>query len=417
MPRLLSLNTYYYRRGGSDVVFFEHNALFRGLGWQTAVMAMHHPKNEPSPWSLLFVDEIEFGHEYSLRDKIVMVGKVIYSWEAKRKLAALLDAFPADVAHAHCIYHHLSPSVLVELRHRGIPTVMTAHDLKLACPAYKMLNRNGVCEKCRTGNLLHLVANCCIRDSLPVSALIMIESAVHKSFGLYRRNLDRVITPSLFHKQKLMEWGWPEQQLVYIPNYVDVKVYNERFSPGDYFLYFGRLAMEKGLATLIRAAAKARVKLIIAGTGPEATVLKALATKVGGEIEFLNFVSGEPLWKLVREGRAVVLPSECYENAPISVLEAYACGKPVIGARIGGIPEMVRERETGTLFESGNVDDLAEVLCRFGNMPNGSIAAMGKDARNFVSQKFTVRQYLSKMLTLYEGLGVCPDYVVNARVG
>ena len=121
MPKLLSLNTYHYRRGGSDVVFFEHDAMFQAAGWNTAVMTMHHPKNEPSSWSRFFADEIEFGHEYGLFEKLAMAGKVIYSREAKRKVEALLDEFPADVAHAHCIYHHLSPSVLVGLRSAAFP--------------------------------------------------------------------------------------------------------------------------------------------------------------------------------------------------------------------------------------------------------------------------------------------------------
>lgn len=404
--KLLSLNSYNYRRGGSDVVFLEHDSMFRANGWDTAVMTMHHPKNAPSPWSRFFADEIEFGHEYGLLNKLAMAGKVIYSGEARRKISALLDEFPADVAHAHCIYHHLSPSVLVELKRRGIPTVMTAHDLKLACPAYKMLNRGGVCEKCRSGNLLHVMANRCIRDSLPVSALIMVESAVHKSLGLYRHNLDRVVAPSLFYKQKLMEWGWPEHQLAYIPNYVDAAAYTPCYEPGDYFFYFGRLAMEKGVATLIRAAAQAKVKLRIAGTGPESDALKALAAREGGDIEFLGFVSGEPLWKWVREARSIILPSEWYENAPMSVLEAYACGKPVVGARIGGIPEMVKSGETGLLFESGNVDELVDAMCRQIAMPDGAIAEMGRAAQRYVSTTFTRQRYLSDMLALYAELGV-----------
>lgn len=406
LPRLLSLNTYHYRRGGSDVVFLEHDAMFRARGWDTAVMCMRHPKNVPSPWSRFFVDEIEFGHEYSVTDKIAMAGKVIYSWEAKRKLRALLDEFPIDVAHAHCIYHHLSPSVLVELKRRGIPTVMTAHDLKLACPAYKMLNRGGVCEKCRSGNLLHLPINRCIRDSLPVSGLIMLESALHKTLGLYRRNLDRVVTPSQFYKQKLIEWGWPEAKLTYIPNYVEASKYQTRCQPGSYFFYFGRLALEKGVGTLIRAAAKAGTPLRIAGTGPEENTLKSIAAEVGGQVEFLGFVSGESLWSLVRESRAVVLPSEWYENAPMSLLEAYACGKPVIGARIGGIPEMVRVGETGSLFESGNVEELAEQLRGFANMPGAEIAALGASAREYVLRSFTAERYLGEMLALYSSLGV-----------
>jgi glycosyltransferase involved in cell wall biosynthesis len=404
MPRLLSLNTYNYRRGGSDVVFLEHDAMFQAAGWDTAVMTMHHPKNADSKWSRYFANEIEFGHEYGILSKLAMAAKVIYSLEAKRKISALLDEFPADVVHAHCIYHHLSPSVLVELKQRAIPAIMTAHDLKLACPAYKMLTRRGVCERCRSGNLLHVMANRCIRDSLPVSTLIMLESAVHKSFGLYQHNLDRVVVPSRFYKQKLMEWGWPEQKLTYIPNYVNSAAYSPRYVPGDYFFYFGRLAMEKGVATLIRSAAQAKVKLRIAGTGPEGDALKTLAAEVGGDIEFVGFVSGEALWNWVREARAIVLPSEWYENAPMSVLESYACGKPVLGARIGGIPEMVKTGETGMLFESGKADELAGLLRKIADMSDDAVAEMGQAARTFVSREFTAERYLNEMQALYASL-------------
>lgn len=406
MARLLSINTYNYRRGGSDAVFFEHDAMFRALGWGTAVMTMHHPKNEPSQWSEFFVDEIEFGHAYGPLQKLSMAGKVIYSLEARRKLDKLLDRFRPDVAHVHCIYHHISPSVLPLLKERGIPVVMTAHDLKLCCPAYKMLNRGGICEKCKGGNLLNVALNRCVRDSLAVSSLVMVESSVHRLLGLYRNNLDRIVVPSEFFRDKHIEWGWPADKLVYIPNYVHAERFTPRFEPGDYFFYFGRLALEKGVATLIRAAARAGVRLCIAGTGPEEAALKTLAADVGGNIEFLGFVSGEPLWTLVRESRAVVLPSEWYENASMSVLEAYASGKPVIGARIGGIPEQIREGETGWLFESSSVDELADMLSQIEGQPDAEIATMGRKARRLVEEKFNESEYIDRMLNLYESLGV-----------
>ncbi len=406
MPRLLSLNSYHYRRGGSDVMYLQHEAMFSALGWETAHMAMHHPRNLPSPWAEFFVQEIEFGHPYGPMQKLAMAGKVIYSLEARRRLSALLERFPPDVAHVHCIYHHLSPSVLPLLKDQGIPVVMTAHDLKLACPAYKMFNRRGVCERCRTGNLLHLLANRCIRDSRPVSALIMLESATHKLLGLYRRHLDRVVVPSNFYKQKLIDWGWQEEQLTYIPNYINASAFRPSFQPGDYFFYFGRLAIEKGLSTLIRAASEAQVKLRIAGTGPEESTLRFLAEELGGDIQFLGFVSGDRLWQWVREARAVVVPSEWYENAPMSVLEAYAGGKPVIGARIGGIPEMVWDGGTGALFDSGNTDSLGAVLRMFANLPNAEVLRMGMAARDRVIRTFTPKHYLDGMLRLYASLGV-----------
>lgn len=406
MPNLLSINTYHYRRGGSDAVFFEHDALLRGSGWNTAMMTMHHPKNEASPWSAFFVDELEFGHAYGVLQKLSMAGKVIYSLEARRKLDKLLACFHPDVAHVHCIYHHISPSILPLLKARGIPVVMTAHDLKLCCPAYKMLNRGGICEKCKDGNLLNVAANRCLRDSLVVSSLVMVESMAHRALGLYRDNLDRIVVPSQFFRDKHIEWGWPAAKLVYIPNFVRAEGFTPQFEPGDYFFYFGRLALEKGVATLIRAAAQAGVRLRLAGTGPEGDSLKALAAETGGDIEFLGFVSGEPLWKLLREARAVVLPSEWFENAPMSVLETYASGKPVIGARIGGIPEMVTEGVTGWLFESGSVDELAEKLEHVQNQTEKEISIVGRAARRMVEEEFNEQRYFAAMQRLYASLGV-----------
>ena len=151
MPRLLSINTYHYRRGGSDVVYLDHARLMEEMGWSNAFFAMHHPDNLPTPWSRHFIDELEFGYSYTPWQKLVMASKVIWSFEAQRKLRALIDEYRPDIAHLHCIYHHHSPSILHTLSEAGVPAVLTAHDLKIACPAYKMLNRTGVCERCRDG--------------------------------------------------------------------------------------------------------------------------------------------------------------------------------------------------------------------------------------------------------------------------
>jgi glycosyltransferase involved in cell wall biosynthesis len=404
-PRLLSLNTYHYRRGGSDAAFIENDRLFSEHGWDTAVFTMHHPKNEPSVWSEYFAEELEFGFDYSPLRKAVMAGRVIYSLDARRKLTRLLERFQPDVAHAHCIYHHLSPSILPLLRKRGIPTVMTAHDLKIACPAYKMFNQHGICERCKHGNLFNVAVNRCLHGSLALSTLIMLESSVHRLLGLYRDNLDRVIVPSKFYGQKLAEWGWPSEQLVYIPNYVVADDHRPLYAPGDYFLYFGRLAPEKGVDTLIQAAVRVGVHLRIAGTGPAEEELQALANQAAN-VEFLGHCSGERLWQLVREARAIVLPSKWYENAPLSVLEGYAGGKPVIGARIGGITEMVREGETGFLFESGNVEDLSRALQQVTTLRNDQLAEMGRIARQYVCDSFTRDQYFERTLDLYRSLGV-----------
>jgi len=404
--RLLSLNSYHYRRGGSDAVYFEHDALFQNKGWETGFFSMQHEKNESSPWSRYFVDELEFGSSYSLGQKLKMSAKVVYSFEARNKIKRLVNDWRPDIAHVHCIYHHLSPSVLGALKKEGIPTVMTAHDLKVACPAYKMLNTQGICERCKNGNLTYMLKYCCIHESLSVSALVMIESAVQKLFKLYKKNLDRIVVPSNFYREKLIEWGWSPEQLAYIPNYIRPNQYTPKYSPGDYLFYFGRLAPEKGLETLIHAAKQAGVRLLIAGTGPHEEKLKSLATDSHSQIEFLGFCSGETLHDLIRGSRAIVLPSEWYENAPISLLESFACGKIVIGANIGGIPELLTDGATGYLFKSGDKDDLINIIESVYGLEDSVIESMGKHAREYVSNNYTPERYVEDMTSLYRELGV-----------
>jgi glycosyltransferase involved in cell wall biosynthesis len=406
MPNILSINNYHYRRGGSDVVYFDHAALMEELGWENAFFAMHHPKNFESEWSPYFVNELEFGHAYTLTQKIAMAAKVVYSFEAQKKLRELLENFPADVAHLHCIYHHLSPAILPVLKKAGVPVVMTAHDLKIACPAYKMLNASGICERCNGGSVLNVIKHRCVRGSLATSTVVAAESAVHRFLNTYQTHVDRVVVPSRFFMKKFIEWGWPEDKFVYIPNYVNTSRFKPAFDGGDYFLYFGRLAPEKGVSTLMTAAKIAGVQLRIVGTGPEEASLKALQSALEADVEFLGYRSGEALSSLVGGAKAVVLPSEWYENAPMSVLESFALGKPVIGADIGGIPEMVEEGVSGWCFESGNVEALANLLSRVQAMSAGEIAACGRAARALVEQRFNRAAYTSSMLETYATLGI-----------
>lgn len=406
MPRLLSINNYHYRRGGSDVVYLEHAALMQEQGWDNAFFSMHHPRNMATPWSDYFVSEIEYGHAYTLAQKLSMASKVVYSREAQRQLTRLLDGYRADVAHLHCIYHHLSPSILSTLEQAGVPMVMTAHDLKIACPAYKMYNQQGVCERCKGGNLSNVLTHRCVRGSLAASAIVMVESSVHRWLNSYQGKLSKIVVPSRFFMEKFVEWGWPRERFAYIPNYVDASRFTPEYRPGGYFLYFGRLVAEKGVATLMRAAAAAGVPLKLVGTGPQEAELRALAAQLDSDVSFLGYRAGDALHDLVRGARAVVLPSEWYENAPMTVLESFALGKPVIGAAIGGIPELVTDDVTGWTFASGDTGQLSALLARVASLPAPQLEQLGKTARALVCGEFNRDGYLRAMLALYAGLGV-----------
>ena len=403
---LLLINNYHYRRGGADAVYLEHDALFKAAGWNTASFSMQHPKNMPSEFEKYFVDEIEFGQDYGVLDKLRMASKIIYSREAKKNMARLITDVAPDVAHIHNVHHHISPSVLPVLHDNGIPVVLTAHDLKLLCPAYTMLSNGSICERCGNGAVWNTAIRKCIKGSTALSTLIALESGIHRMLRIYRNNVSKVVTPSRFYLQKFEQYGWPSDQLAYVPNYVRVDEFTPRFEAGDYFVYIGRLSYEKGMATLFDAAAAAGVKLIVVGDGPLRESLSKKAADTDAQIEFAGFQSGDALFDLIRNSRAMVLPSEWYENAPISLLEAYACGKPVIGASIGGIPECIAEDETGWLFESGSVEGLSDVLRRVQEMPDATVVAAGKAARARVEERHTPEHYLNSMRALYAELGV-----------
>lgn len=405
-PRLLAINNYFYRRGGAEAVFLDEMRLMADIGWDVVPFAMQHPQNLPSDWSEYFVSEIEYGHHYAPLTKLKQAASIIYSREAQQKLSALIATRRPTVAHAHNVYHHLSPAIFPTLKEAGVPVVLTAHDLKLACPAYKMLRHGTICERCKGGHVHNVLLNRCIKGSVALSGLVLLETIVQQGLGLYRDNVDRFIVPSHFYRDKLAQWGLPAEKLVYVPNFVALGPERTDLTEGDYFVFAGRLAPEKGIATLIEAAAIAGKRLVIAGTGPDEVELKMLAEKRGGDVSFVGHLSGEPLTRLIGQSLALVLPSEWYENAPMSLLEAYGLGRPVIGTDIGGIPELIRAGDTGLIARPADANDLARALREMAALTPAGRAAMGAAGRAWVARDFSPAAHRERLLDLYGSIRI-----------
>jgi glycosyltransferase involved in cell wall biosynthesis len=404
---LLSINNYYYARGGAEVLFMQHNGMLAAAGWSVVPFCMRHDDNYPTPWSYEFVEEIELdGKHDGLATKLRKGAKAVYSLEARAKVKGLLDRVAPDVCHAHNVYHHLSPSILGVIHGRGVPLVMTLHDLKLACPAYSMLARDGVCERCRDGRLFQVFTQRCMKGSALLSLLVMVESYLHRFLRSYVDNVDRFLVPSRFYLEKFVEWGFDRAQFRYLPNFVDSQRYEPSFEPGRRFAYVGRLSPEKGVATLIEAAALAGVPLDIVGTGRAERGLRELAERRSCDVRFHGYLSGRALEKAIGGARAIVVPSEWYENAPLSVLEAYALGKPVIASAIGGLPELVVEGETGLTFAPRSAEALAERLRAVADLDDASVERMGAAARQHVAREYGPDRYLDGVRDTYLELGV-----------
>ena len=410
MPHLLSLNNYHYRRGGSDAVYLDHAALFAEHGWETSFFSMHHPRNLPCDDSDYFAQLVDGEYADGALDKLRLATRTIYNAQAKGQLQRLLADRRFDIAHAHGIYHHLTPAILPVLKQAGVPVVLTAHDLKIACPAYTMRNGAGnVCEACKGGDFFNATKYRCIKGSRQASAVVTAEAYLHAKLGSYRENVAMVVTPSRFYRDKLAEWGFPKERLAYIPNFTDtIEPQFERGYSGN-VLYFGRLSDEKGVATLIHAAHRANVPVDIVGSGPSETGLRRLADELGAPVTFLGRLEGAALWQCVGNARAIVLPSEWYENAPLSVLEAFQLGKPCIGSDIGGIPELVHppgHAKCGWLFAPGDIEELAARLQHVATAAESELAELGNAGRELALGRFSKKRYYAAFTELYGSLGV-----------
>ena len=406
--RILTVNNYHYRRGGSEACYLDFNEVLQQHGHTVINFSTQMPQNLACRWADYFIKEIEY-ERLSPLGKLGNACKIIYSREARKKIERLLRDTGPQVAHLHNIYHHLSPSILEAIKGHGLPAVMTLHDLKRLCPAYNMLRQGKVCESCGGTKFYRAVLHRCLKGSLALSALIALEMYLHKWWGIYEKNIDVFISPSRFLRNKLLEYGFCADKIVYIPNFVRLERFSPDFAAGDYILYVGRLSPEKGIITLLEAMAELRhLPLKIVGGGPQLEEIEYLiAQRDLSNVQLLGYRGPEELAALYRGAKFVVLPSEWYENAPLAILEAFACGKPVIGADIGGIPELIGSGgEHGLLFTPGRADDLAQKISSL--VASGALMReMGKRARKSAQEKFSPKTHYRQMLAVYEKFVTC----------
>lgn len=297
-----------------------------------------------------------------------------------------------------CIFYHgkQTPAILPVLRKRGIPIVHSLHEYKLACPVYTLQRHGKNCELCVQGSLLNSIRHRCKDKSISRSLIMALESKTGRVLGDVR-HVDRFICVSDFQREIIGRAGVPQEKLASLHNFIDPANYAVPVSNEGYFLYFGRIEKLKGLQTLVNAFAETGQNLIVAGEGSWKTDLVQKIADLPN-ISFIGFQSGQRLAKLIQNAGAVVVPSEWYENCPMSVLEAKAYGKPVIGARIGGIPELVRHGVDGFLFEAGNTNDLIGAL---NGMETVDHDAFAQASRSDAEARFSAASYLDSLMNIY----------------
>ncbi len=390
--KCLQVNSFHHVRGGSDQVYFNTSGLLGARGHFVRNFAASDPKDPPSA-DARFFPAAKVGERH-LRD----LPAYIYSRQAKTKVSEFLAHHGQfDVAHLHIYYGRLTTSILNPLRAKCGAIVQTLHEYKLACPVYTLERDGNPCEICVTNGPLNAVRYRCKNGSFAASAAMYAEFRISRALGDISK-IDTLICVSDFQRALLERAGVPETKLTTLHNFVDTTdIRVSRLSEKrSYILYFGRIEQLKGIKTLILAAKQSGAELVIAGDGTWTQQMKEQIK--GTDVRYVGFQTGDALATLIREARAVVVPSEWYENCPMSVLEAKAAGTPVIGANIGGIPELIRDGVDGLLFPSGDVAALAKALER---VAEADISEWGTAARKDIDARFSADQHYDRLVEIY----------------
>ncbi|HRI88611.1 MAG TPA: glycosyltransferase family 4 protein [Candidatus Hydrogenedentes bacterium] len=399
--RVLHVNKFHFLNGGAELYYLGLVDLLQKHGHTVGHFSMQHPENLPSGQSRYFIDNINYENPGGLLGKLRIAAHTVYSGEARAKIARLLDAETYDIVHLHNFHHQITPSILPEIRKRNIPIVFTVQDFKIVCPNYKMLTHDGVCERCKGHKYFNCTLHRCNKGSLLGSAINTVEMYFHHAMG-YDALYDIFAAPSRFTGEKIIEFGIPREKVRFVPNFIHLEQYEPCFTPGNYLLYLGRLSQEKGVHTLIEAIKNVpEVPVMITGRGPyEEDIRRQVASSGLNTIKLTGHLSGEPLRDAIRNSMAVLIPSEWYENCPLALIEAYAYGKPVIGAKIGGLGDMVRDGDTGYQFEAGNVAQLTEVMKKAVN-DRAKLEEMGRAARATAEREYGAEKQYELIMDIY----------------
>jgi glycosyltransferase involved in cell wall biosynthesis len=402
---ILLINKFHYMRGGSETYYFGLAEALKAKGHVIVFFSMKDERNLTCEQSEYFIENKNYTGSSGMRKQIQYGMDSIYSKEAKRKLRRLLDDIKPDVAHVNLIHRHLTFSIVDELRKYRIPVVYTIHDMICLCPCSAMLNQGMVCQHCfDRKSYASCVKGKCMHGSLLQSVLGYLEAVFLTRTHRYDK-ISAYIAPSRFIQSMHQRRAFTRSPIYFMRNFLLDVPDNRTIGHHDgYFLYSGRLSVEKGIQTLVDTIGclpEARLK--IAGTGALLDNIKALITQRGCEdrVELLGYLSRGQLFETVKKSIAVIVPSECYENCPYSVMEAQALGKPVIGANIGGIGELIEDGVTGFLFHSKDSSELADRMAYVMNMGQREYEIMSRKAREFAFNEYDHKRYVSALTALY----------------
>ena len=403
--KILLIDVYNYNKGGAETVCFNTGKMLEAHGHKVIYFTLKWADNKPSPYSKYFPESKE-----TRRGPLKQIKNMVnyfYHFEAAKKIEQLILDEKPEIAHIHLIWGQITPSIFPVLKKYNIPILFTVHDYRIVCPAYTFRNGKGqICEECQGKYFYKCFTNSCCKGSKLMSMVMAAEQYFRNKFFNPAQFIDGFIYVSNFAKN-IQEKYMPAVKStpnIILYNFSTSIIQKGKSTPKDkYFLFFGRLSYEKGLKTLLTAFKDIpECKLKVVGTGPKEEELKQFVLKTNMQnVDFLGYKQGKELSDLVYNAYFVVVPSEWYENNPMTIIEAYSVGTPVIGAKIGGIPEIVDDGKTGFQFTSANVEELKAVILKTNNLSNEEYSTISNNTIKFANDNLSPHSYWNKLIGFY----------------
>lgn len=334
--------------------------------------------------------------------RLLQAKRLIWAEDTKREMHDLLRREKPDVVHVHNTFFQISPSIFAACRDAGVPVVQTLHNFRLLCPGATFFRDGRVCEDCRVTNLLQSIRHACYHDSYGSTAALALMLEVHRKAGTWLDKVNTYIALTDFAKKKFVQGGLPAEKMRVKPNFVSPDP-GGKDTPGEGAVFVGRLSPEKGVGTLLRAwkLLPVPMPLRIFGDGPMRGELQQLANELNlSGVTFMGQVNGDAARSAIKNARLLMMPSECYENFPLTIVEAFSCGTPIICSRLGAMQEIVADGDTGLHFIPGNAEDLAQRAAWAWDHP-AQISEMGKAGRREYEQKYTAEANHAHLMSIY----------------
>jgi len=407
--KVLLINNYHYRRGGADVVYLNTYELLKEKGHDVFCFSSKNDKNDINGINPYFINEVKF-LKVSLLQKAMNFLRFFYSFSSRKMLRKILNNKNFDVAHVHTYKGMFTSSILRELKKQNIPIIFTAHDYGLMDPHNALLDGNfEISENTIKKSAFYTVIDKANRNSYLYSFISYLEYSFGNLLFDYDKNFNKVICVSKFAFLKHQQSKRFDFKLAHLYNFFP-KLFSIEPSKnrGKYFLFFGRLSKEKGFSTLIEAWKNANInqELWIVGS-TEASLNNELKVENTENIRFLGYKKGEELFSIISNSSFVIVPSEWYENNPLTIIESYSYGKPVIGSKVGGIPELIMDNETGYKFEMKNTQQLTDLIIKASSISNEEYEQMSKNARSFAQDNFSPEKHYKKLIGIYKEVLKC----------